>query len=569
MAALSGSIQLLSGDDATLTALGSPWIPLAGQPFIVTDLQVFGFGDGTTNYASLPKVPIVTTLAAILAISGSTGGNPITSASGDNSLVIDDTMIQFVHSYLAANASLNFSSGNAQLDIASGNVYIKLERSGLRALYDALNGHDFYGAVRYNSETATRVPYLDSNKKLTSSSITPTELGYLSGVASSIQSQLDALRTGQFWKAAVRAATTAAGTLATDFENGDTIDGVVLATGDRILIKDQATGSENGIYVVNASGAPTRATDFDAQADNIAGATVGVQEGTVNERSKWTCSTLNPISVGSTSITFVDAGSTAYTGTTNRITVTGNQIDISSVFENLLLKAANNLSDIANAATARTNLGLAIGSNVQAYSAILAAIAGLTLSNDDFLQVKSGAVSNRTPEQVVADLASITGFGKWGRSVIKSTSQISHTGTVTETKLFSQLIPAGTFSANDIFNFLVYWGGTSNANSKTIRAYWNTSDSLSGATLIATHVITSSAQTTGFGRCISFESISSQRLNSPSTSYGLDTSPVAGNQGTTGSVDFTSSAYYFILSIELANSGDTGRIHNASAKIIR
>lgn len=85
-------------------------------------------------------------------------------------------------------------------------------------------------------------------------------------------------------KTAVRVATTAAGTLATSFENGDSVDGITLATGDRILIKDQAAPAENGIYVVNASGAPTRATDFDSvtPVDEINGAWVAVQEGTAN-----------------------------------------------------------------------------------------------------------------------------------------------------------------------------------------------------------------------------------------------------------------------------------------------
>src|SRR5688500_7583864 len=75
-----------------------------------------------------------------------------------------------------------------------------------------------------------------------------------------VDNALDGLR----WKTPVRVATTANGTLATAFENGDTIDGVALVTGDRILIKDQTTQSENGIYVVAASGAPTRASDADS-----------------------------------------------------------------------------------------------------------------------------------------------------------------------------------------------------------------------------------------------------------------------------------------------------------------
>lgn len=87
------------------------------------------------------------------------------------------------------------------------------------------------------------------------------------------------------WKEPVRVATTTAGTLASSFENGDTVDGVVLVTGNRILIKDQTTGTENGIYTVNASGSPTRSADG-ATAD-LVGATVFVQLGTANGMSVW------------------------------------------------------------------------------------------------------------------------------------------------------------------------------------------------------------------------------------------------------------------------------------------
>lgn len=95
---------------------------------------------------------------------------------------------------------------------------------------------------------------------------------------------VDATIEGLKPKEAVRVATTAAGTLATDFENGDAIDGVTLVTGDRILIKDQAAPAENGIYIVQASGAPVRADDFNelSPIDEINGAMVPVQEGTAN-----------------------------------------------------------------------------------------------------------------------------------------------------------------------------------------------------------------------------------------------------------------------------------------------
>src|SRR5262249_21719177 len=89
------------------------------------------------------------------------------------------------------------------------------------------------------------------------------------------------------FKSAVRVATTSPGTLASSFENGDTIDGVPLATNDRILIKDQASPAENGVYTVNASGAPTRATDFDADVEAVPGTVIPVTAGTSNSNTLW------------------------------------------------------------------------------------------------------------------------------------------------------------------------------------------------------------------------------------------------------------------------------------------
>lgn len=117
-----------------------------------------------------------------------------------------------------------------------------------------------------------------------------------------IKEYVDARSLGIAWKASVRAATAAPGTLASSFENTDVIDGVTLATGDRILIKNQASGAENGIYTVNASGAPTRATDMDTDAEALQ-ATMFVREGTANADTMWTC-TNNSITLGSTALTF-------------------------------------------------------------------------------------------------------------------------------------------------------------------------------------------------------------------------------------------------------------------------
>ena len=121
------------------------------------------------------------------------------------------------------------------------------------------------------------------------------------------------------YKAACRLATTAAVTLSSQLENGDTLDVVTLATGDRILVKDQSSGSENGIYTVNASGAPTRAEDFNASSEVTGGAFVNISEGTANGNKSFVLTTDDAITLGSTALTF-----TEITAAASKVTLTGN-----------------------------------------------------------------------------------------------------------------------------------------------------------------------------------------------------------------------------------------------------
>jgi hypothetical protein len=130
-------------------------------------------------------------------------------------------------------------------------------------------------------------------------------------------------------KEAVRVATTAAGTLASDFEAADVIDGVTLVAGDRILIKDQATASQNGIYIVQASGAPVRADDFDSLTpiDEINGAYTFVQEGTANA-GKGYVQTGVVVTLGTSDIDFVYFNSLANLTGGDGITITGSNVEV-------------------------------------------------------------------------------------------------------------------------------------------------------------------------------------------------------------------------------------------------
>ena len=140
--------------------------------------------------------------------------------------------------------------------------------------------------------------------------------------------QLQAVLQGRTFKDAVRAASIVNGTLATAFANGQAIDGVTLATNDRILIAAQTTASENGIYIVQASGAPVRATDADSAGDIKDGTTVMVGEGTTLAGKQMTQTTNGTITIGSTAQVWVATGSgTTYTGGTG-ISIGGSVISI-------------------------------------------------------------------------------------------------------------------------------------------------------------------------------------------------------------------------------------------------
>jgi hypothetical protein len=142
-----------------------------------------------------------------------------------------------------------------------------------------------------------------------------------SASASTASSRLGGLPEGLGVKAPVYLATTANITL-----NGvQTIDGVSATAGKRVLVKDQTTASENGIYDV-AAGNWERSPDFSTNGDVVEGTRVWVTDGTVNAGTEWFVTTADDITIGTSSLTFEDAmlnDTSSIVGDTNRFWYTG------------------------------------------------------------------------------------------------------------------------------------------------------------------------------------------------------------------------------------------------------
>lgn len=133
---------------------------------------------------------------------------------------------------------------------------------------------------------------------------------------------VDAARSGLDVKQSVRAATTANITLS----GTQTVDGVTLVVGDRVLVKNQSTASQNGIYVV-ADGSWSRADDANSNVKVTAGLFTFVSEGTTNSDSGWVLSTNDTIDLGTTALVFAQFSGAGQITAGNGLTKNGNTID--------------------------------------------------------------------------------------------------------------------------------------------------------------------------------------------------------------------------------------------------
>jgi len=152
---------------------------------------------------------------------------------------------------------------------------------------------------------------------------------------------LDARVNGISYKTSARVASTAniagtfnANTFTTTAKGQLTIDGVAVALNDRVLLKDQSEGWQNGIYYVTDTGADgstavlTRVADADASSEVKAGMFVFISEGTANGDNGYTLTTNDPITLNTTALVFTQTSGAGQIAAGNGLTKTGNQIDV-------------------------------------------------------------------------------------------------------------------------------------------------------------------------------------------------------------------------------------------------
>ena len=290
---LTGATSLVSADEALDSAVASVQSELdATQTGAGLGTDGSYTANGSTNYlaSATSLVSADEALdAQIKSVADSVAGSITTGISGLQSevdavenavgLAADGTFVSYSGTnYLDSTTSMK--TADEALDSAIKSVSDVADAAVVRA------GDTMGGTLNMSTNKITNLP-------------SPTD-----DADAATKGYVDATASGLDVKASVRVATTANVNLGSDLSNGFSVDGVVLSSGDRVLVKEQTDASENGIYVVQAAGAAVRATDFDSDSEVTSGAFTFVEEGSSQANNGYVLVTADAITVGSTDMAF-------------------------------------------------------------------------------------------------------------------------------------------------------------------------------------------------------------------------------------------------------------------------
>jgi hypothetical protein len=275
---------------------------------------------------------------------------------------------------------------------------------------------------------------------------------------------VDTAVVGIDWKPSVRAATTANVNLFSDLNNGDVIDGVTLVVNERILVKNQSTASENGIYIVRPFGNPDRAQDCDEGAELTSNFAVFVEEGTVNADQGYVLTNDGAITVGTTALTFTQFTGLGQIVAGTGLDKTGNTLDIDSTV--VTLTDTQTLTNKTLTSPTLTTPALGTPASGTLTNATGLPISGLVASTSTALgvgTVELGHATDTTISRVSAGVIAVEGV-----NVVTTSS----TDTLTNKTLTSPTISGLTLSDGSI----VLEGATANDHETTITVTDPTAD---------------------------------------------------------------------------------------------
>jgi len=268
------------------------------------------------------------------------------------------------------------------------------------------------------------------------------------------KSYVDAALEGLKPKEAVRAATTVNIVIASDLNVGDVIDGVTLADGDRVLVKNQTDAEDNGIYIAGAS--PARAADFDSLSpiDEINGAYTFVQEGTLNAGRGYVQSGVVAV-LNTDPIDFVFFNSAASLTGGDGITITGNDVSVDHDGEGLTFVANQLAIELDGATLAKSASGIKLSD-----TAVTPASLGSATETVSFTVDQQGRLTAASEQNIAIPASQVTDFDEAAQdaigTILVDSSSIDFTYDDGANTITAVVLPAGVdhdalnnFAANE------------------------------------------------------------------------------------------------------------------------